>query len=211
MRRLNWNASTFRTITRNDLMFISSGPLTNTGHFQNVGDTTRYGLELDLSGAMDTVRWGVAYTFLRALFATPLTLSSPNHPGEENGEIDVEAGSRIPGVPQHNVKASISAALRRLTVGATLVANSSQYLRGDEANLLAPVDAFTVVNLLGSYAVTRRIALTGRVTNVFDTQYSTFGLLGEADEVLGDEFDDPRFVGPGAPRAAWVGISISFR
>ena len=28
------------------------------------------------------------------------------------------------------------------------------------------------------------------------------------DEVLGAEFDEPYFVGPGAPRAAWVGFRI---
>ncbi len=153
----------------------------------------------------------MAYTFLRARFGTALTLSSPNHPDEEDGEIEVEAGRRIPGVPQHNVKANISAAIGRLTLGAVLITNSSQYLRGDEANLLTPADGFTVVNFRASYSVTRRVALTGRVTNLFDTEYSTFGLLGEADEVLGDEFDDPRFFGPGAPRAAWLGITISFR
>ena len=209
--RLTWNASTFRTTTRDDLMFISSGPLTNTGHFQNVGDTVRHGLEFDVSGGVDPIRWNVAYTFLRARFGTALTLSSPNHPDEEDGEIEVEAGRRIPGVPQHNVKANISAAIGRLTLGAVLITNSSQYLRGDEANLLTPADGFTVVNFRASYSVTRRVALTGRVTNLFDTEYSTFGLLGEADEVLGDEFDDPRFFGPGAPRAAWLGITISFR
>jgi hypothetical protein len=31
-------------------------------------------------------------------------------------------------------------------------------------------------------------------------------VLGEADDVLGDDFDEPYFVGPGAPRAAWVGV-----
>lgn len=49
-----------------------------------------------------------------------------------------------------------------------------------------------------------------RVTNLFNTDYAMFGLLGEADEVLGDEFDDARFLSPGAPRAAWVGIEVSF-
>jgi hypothetical protein len=29
--------------------------------------------------------------------------------------------------------------------------------------------------------------------------------------VLGDEFEDPRFVSPGPPRAAWVGIELAFR
>jgi iron complex outermembrane recepter protein len=208
---LAWNASTFRTGTRDDLMFISSGPLTNTGHFENVGDTVRQGLEFDLSGGMNPIRWSVAYTLLRARFDAPLTLSSPNHPDGADGEIGVQAGSRLPGVPQHNVKASLSAAIRRLTIGGSLMANSSRYLRGDEANLLPPVDGFAVVNLLAGYSLNRRIALTGRVSNLFDSEYSTFGLLGESDEVLGDEFDDPRFLGPGAPRAAWAGITLSFR
>ena len=49
-------------------------------------------------------------------FDTPLTLSSPNHPDEEDGEIEVEAGSRLPGVPQHNLKANLSATIKRLTL-----------------------------------------------------------------------------------------------
>ena len=209
--RFTWNASTFRTATRDDLMFISSGPLTSTGHFQNVGNTTRHGLEFDVAGGSDSIRWGLAYTFLRARFNTPLTLSSPNHPAENDGEIEVEAGSRIPGVPLHNLKASVSAAIRRLTIGGNVVANSGQYLRGDEANLLPSVNGFAVANFMASFRVSSRVAITGRVTNLFGTNYSTFGLLGEADEVLGDAFDDPRFLGPGAPRAAWVGITLSFR
>ena len=61
------------------------------------------------------------------------------------------------------------------------------------------------------YALARHVALTARVTNLFDVEYSTFGLLGEADEVLGDDYADPRFLSPGAPRAAWVGLQFSFR
>ena len=55
------------------------------------------------------------------------------------------------------------------------------------------------------------IAISARVSNLFDSTHSTFGLLGEADEVLGNEFDDARFVSPGAPRAAWVGLRVSLR
>jgi outer membrane receptor protein involved in Fe transport len=192
-------------------MFISSGPLTNTGHFQNVGDTIRNGVELGASGARDALRWNVAYTFLRARFDSPLTLSSPNHPDEDDGEIDVADGSRIPGVPQHNVKAGLSADIRRLTVGVNLMATSNQYLRGDEANLLPALDGYSVVNLTAGYQILRNVALIGRVSNLFDSEHSTFGLLGEADDVLGDEFDDPRFVSPGAPRAAWIGVRIAIR
>jgi hypothetical protein len=46
------------------------------------------------------------------------------------------------------------------------------------------------------------------IDNLLDAEYETFGLFGEADEVLGDDFDEPYFVGPGAPRAAWIGFRI---
>jgi outer membrane receptor protein involved in Fe transport len=62
-----------------------------------------------------------------------------------------------------------------------------------------------------SYALARNVALTARVSNLFDSEYSTFGLLGEADEVLGDDYENPRFLSPGAPRAAWIGLRFSFR
>ena len=87
-----------------------------------------------------------------------------------------------------------------------MLVNSSQFLRGDEANLLEPVDGFATVDLSAGYALGRGLRLSARLTNLFDTGFETFGLLGEADDVLGDDYDDPRFLSPGAPRAAWVGV-----
>jgi hypothetical protein len=81
-------------------------------------------------------------------------------------------------------------------------------LRGDEANLLAPIDPATTVNLVASHRLSRTVALLARLTNVFNTAPASFGLLGEADDVLGDDFDDPRFLSPGAPRALWVGLEV---
>jgi outer membrane receptor protein involved in Fe transport len=210
-RGVAWNASVFSTAANDDILFISSGPLTNTGHFQNVGDTRRRGLELGASGSRDRIRWDVAYSFISARFDSLLTLSSPNHPDEVDGEIEVEEGSRIPGVPQHNFKVNLEGSVGRLTAGGNVLIASSQYLRGDEANLLPALDGYTVVNVSANYAIAPHVALTARVTNLFDSAYSTFGLLGEADEVLGDDYEDPRFVSPGAPRAAWVGLRFSFR
>jgi len=206
-----WNASAFRTAASDDILFISSGPLTNTGHFENVGDTSRQGMELSMSSAFGAIRWGLAYSVIAARFDTPLTLSSPNHPGADDGEIDVPAGSRIPGVPQHNVKLHVSGTIGRLALGGNVLTSSSQFLRGDEANLLPEVDGFAVVNLSATITLARNVAVTARVANLFNAGYSTFGLLGEADDVLGDEYDDPRFVSPAAPRAAWVGVRFSFR
>jgi outer membrane receptor protein involved in Fe transport len=209
---LNWTASAFRTGNRDDLIFVSSGALTNEGHFENVGDTLRRGLELSALGVVgNAIRWRAAYTYLRATFETPLTLSSPNHPDEVDGEIVVRPGDMIPSIPRHNLKADVSVMVRRLTIGTALATMSSQFLRGDEANLLQPVDGSAILNLSGSYTLHRRARVVARITNLFNADYETFGLLGEADEVLGDDFDDPRFLSPGAPRAAWVGIEFSIR
>jgi hypothetical protein len=48
----------------------------------------------------------------------------------------------------------------------------------------------------------------GQVNNVLDTEFATFGLLGDPS-ILGD-IDDPRFHSPGEPRGAWVGIEVGF-
>jgi len=211
-RGVTWNASLFRAAVRDDIVFISSGALTNTGHFANLGDTLRQGIEIGASGGLrDAVRWGAAYSYLQARFQTPLTLSSPHHPGADDGEIAIEAGDAIPSVPAHNLKLNVSSTIRRATVGANLLATSRQFLRGDEANLLPALEGAAVVNLTGSYAVSRRVRLFARVANLFDRQYATFGLLGEAGEVLGDDYQDPRFLSPAAPRAAWVGVELFFR
>ena len=46
------------------------------------------------------------------------------------------------------------------------------------------------------------------VNNLFDTGYSTFGVLGNATDVLGPTYDSRRFLGVGAPRAAWLGVDL---
>jgi outer membrane receptor protein involved in Fe transport len=163
------------------------------------------------SRASGRVSWSGAYTFLSARFDSPLTLSSPNHPDEAGGEIAVGAGRRIPGVPRHNLKGEVAVAIGRLTVHGESSFSSSFHLRGDEANLLDPIDGRTVVNLGLRWRLHSRLQAVGRVTNLFNATYSTFGLLGEADEVLGDDFENPRFEGPAAPRAAWVGIELTLQ
>jgi iron complex outermembrane recepter protein len=55
------------------------------------------------------------------------------------------------------------------------------------------------------------VSVFGRVANVFDEEYETFGVIGEEPgEVLLNDFEDPRFLGPGAPRAGWMGVRASF-
>lgn len=205
-RGISWSAALFRTLNRDDIIFISSGALTNQGHFENVGDTLRRGVELGAARTGRLVQWSANYTYLRATFETDMRLGSPNHPDEEDGEIVVPAGSSLPSIPRHNFKTRVGATLGGASLAGTVLTTSGQYFRGDEANRLNRLGGYATVNLNASYRLHARLNLVGQLTNLFNQRYATFGLLGEADEVLGEDFDNAQFISPGAPRAAWLGI-----
>jgi outer membrane receptor protein involved in Fe transport len=211
-RSTSWAASVFDTRSRDDIVFVSSGAFTSQGHFANVGDTSRAGLELNAAGTLTPAfHWRSGYTWLRATFDSSLTLSSPNHPGALDGEIAVARGATIPGVPRHGFKAGASITAGRTSLAAHLGYTSSLYLRGDEANLLPPIDGAASVNLSGGYAVHERVRIVAQVINVFGARYASFGVLGDPATVLGELYSDPRFVSPGAPRAAWIGLEWTLR
>ena len=209
---INWNADLFQGTSFDDLIFISSGALTNEGYFQNVAQTLRQGVELSIGGSFfDRLHGLLNYTFISATFETDLTVSSPNHPEATGGEIDVEKGDRIPGIPQHNLKADITFVVTdALSLGTNIFINSSQVFRGDEGNLIDRIPGYSIVNLRGRYMLWNNLSIFAKVNNLFNERYETFGLFGEADEVLGDDFEDSRFLSPGAPRAAWIGLEATF-
>jgi iron complex outermembrane recepter protein len=64
----------------------------------------------------------------------------------------------------------------------------------------------SVVNAGVEWQLSATLTAFAQVDNLFDEDYATFGLYGAAEEVLGDEFDDPRFVSPAAPLSAWIGV-----
>jgi iron complex outermembrane receptor protein len=207
-----WHAGVFSTTNEDDILFISAGALTNQGYFANVGETQRDGLELNLAGtAGERVSWSLDYTYLDATFSETFTVASVNHPKAVDGEIDVESGDRLPLIPEQLLKAGLRIAFTdRFTLGADLLSSSGAYFRGDEGNLSEELDSYTVVNLRAEIRLGDRTRLFANLDNLLDEEYETFGLFGEADEVLGDDFDDPSFVGPGAPRAAWIGVRVDF-
>ncbi len=205
-----WHAGLFRTTNDDDILFISAGALTNEGFFDNVGKTRRDGIEANLSGAAgERITWSLDYTHLDATFRQSFTVMSPNHPEAVAGEIAVESGDRLPLIPQQLLKAGVRfAATDALTFGADVLASSGAFFRGDEGNLLEELDRYSVVGVRAEYRLSERASVFASIDNLLDEEYETFGLFGQADEVLGADFDEPYFVGPGAPRAAWVGFRI---
>jgi outer membrane receptor protein involved in Fe transport len=210
-----WKAGLFRTTNDNDIIFQSTGGAqSNEGFFANVGQTRRQGVEASITGKLfdNRIDWFANYTYLDATFLTSFEETSANHPDAdpETGLIQVQRGDRLPGLPRNAFKFGADfAATPKLTVGGDVMVNSSQFYRGDEANLLQPLGGFAVVNLRAVYRVIPHVSLFARVQNLFDRRYSDFGVIGNASGVL-PQFTDPRLVSPGAPRAEWVGVSVDF-
>jgi outer membrane receptor protein involved in Fe transport len=210
--RGRWHVGVFRTTNDDDILFISAGALTNEGFFDNVGRTRRDGLELNVAGDVnDRTSWFANYTYIDATFRTDFAVPSPNNPAAIGGEIIVEAGDRLPLIPNQLLKAGLKfAATSKLSIGADVLASSGQHFRGDEGNLLETIGGYSLLSLRGDYRINDHTRLFLNIDNLLDEEYETFGVFGEADEVLGDDFEDARFLGPGAPRAVWLGVRMQF-
>jgi len=215
---LRASAALFRTELGDDIQFIStSGTALNAGFFQNVGDTRRQGVELALEASAGPVRFAARYARVDATFQSSFTAFSPNNSSADatSGDILIESGDRIPGIPRDTVKLRMEMdAFERATLGASLLAFSSQFARGDENNQdrNGPVPGYAVLNLDGRWRFAGDWELFATITNVLERRYETFGVLGANFFTgPGNSFDaagvqPEQFRTPGQPRAAWVGL-----
>jgi len=212
---VNWVVTAFHSVNHDDIIFLpveegaAAGSI-NNGYFDNVGRTKRLGLEVGLNGLaqQDKLNWFANYSFVDATFESSFDVHNENNPA--GADTTVTSGDNLPGIPEHNVKIGADYEFTQaFSLGFDAAYHSSQYYRGDEANNNAKISGYTVVNLRGRYNVNKHIEFFAKVDNLFDTEYETFGLYGEGDEAPGLDFEDPRFVGAGAPRAGWIGFKVS--
>jgi iron complex outermembrane receptor protein len=204
---LNWNLGIFRAKNTDDIINVAS-PLPGHQYFQNGGDTLRQGIEAGLSYQLARCNVFVNYTFVDAIFLSPLVLSSPNNPfADANGRIFVAPGDHIPAVPDHRFKAGADYKITGAwKLGADINVVGSQYLVGDQSNQNPKVPAYWVVNLHSSYQVTKNVELFGLVRNLFNQRYFTFGTFFQTDSFPYLNLTDPRTFIPGAPFAAYAGL-----
>jgi outer membrane receptor protein involved in Fe transport len=208
---LSWSLAGFGSRNFDDIIFVA-GSRIGTGYFRNAGETQRIGLEAGLRANLGRVRLFASYSLLRATFESALRLSSEANPGANgDGTIDVSAGDRLPGLPTHSLKAGVSVfPLAGLDVGLTAIAQSSRPFRGDEANLIANVPGYAVLNAHAAYWLLENLQLFVKAQNLLNTKYETFGILADPSEVLRGT-SDPRFVGVGAPLGVWAGLVVTNR
>jgi outer membrane receptor protein involved in Fe transport len=221
---VKWGATAFRTVSRDDILFVSSSA--SSGFFQNFGQTRRQGLEASLERAQGKFAWALNYSLVDATYqSSALLFSQANSTADANGNIEVSPGDKIPGIPRHHLNALARIDLtERLNVGANAVAVSRQFARGndnnaheaDGVNFLGPgeIPGYALLNLDATYKLGKGFRLFARVSNVFDKRYATAGALRQnffpsGTLVAPGAQTNETFYAPGAPRGAWAGIEYA--
>ena len=211
---LKWNLGFFHTTNHSDIIFNRGGDSISEGFFSNIGQTRRYGIEAGLTANyqelfsdIDNWHFSANYTYLNARFMDSFVIQNPL---DNNLASRVKRGDRIPGLPEHIFKASLGVDLwQRWSIAIDTLYSGDQFLRGDEANETSRLGGYWIFNARTEVKVTDNVTLFGSIDNIFDRKYKTFGVYGDATEVLGDDFNNGQFVSPGAPRAGWIGIKLS--
>ncbi len=224
--RLDWSASFYRTENQDDIYSVPS-LVTGFGYYANAGDTLRQGV--DIGATYTTDKWDayVNYSYIQAIFLTPVLLSSPNNPtADTNGNIQVEPGDNIPGIPNHKFKVGFDyEVLPGWKVGGDVVYRSSQYYFGAENNTLGPglnplISGFATLDLRTSYQVTKNVQIFGLINNALDYRGATYGTLWETDSTQYQTVaggcvpgllctSDPRAITIAPPLEAFIGVKVT--
>lgn len=148
--------------------------------------------------------------------------------------VDVRSGDDIPGMPNHIIQANWSHQFTdKFDAVLSMVMHSSSYVRGNENNEHQPRSAvagerynyigdgstsgYAVFNLRANYKFRPGVNAFLKFDNIFDREYSTAGALGRnpfnsAGSFQGNanSWNNTTFIGPGAPRALWIGVSLDW-
>ena len=210
--KTEWKIGAFRTESLDDIIHVASF-IQGRGFSTNVEATRRQGLEASLQVKAEKWLAFANYSFVDATYQFTGNLPSPNNPSaDENGDVHVTPGKRIPGIPQHQFKAGVDYLVTpQWKLGGNLVAVGSQYFIGDDANQNAKLPSYWYVNLTTSYQVSRDVQLFGLITNLFYRQFATYGTYFNPagfDRALGFPLTDPRTITPAQPFAVYGGIRV---
>jgi outer membrane receptor protein involved in Fe transport len=211
---LNYNLGLYRSNLDDDIVFVNSVTL-NRAFFQNVGQTRRQGL--DASIQYKTPRWSayLAYTYTDATYQSGFVEAAGSNPGADaNGNLTINPGNRLPGVPVNQGKLGLTYKVTDAwTIAGVLIAQSGQYLFGDQANVTPQLPGFITLNLSTSYQLTPHMALFASVENITAAKYYTYGTFSPTTSVFlsqAPNATNPRAYSPAAPIGGFGGIRVTF-
>jgi len=216
---LSWNVSAFRTDSNNDIFVIATS--LSTGFFQNIGTTRREGVDAGLIYRSKPFSAYLQYSYVDATFQSPFMENSPSNPfADANGNIQVQPGDRLPGIPLNRLKAGADVELLPgWTLGAGFEYASGSFYKGDESNQNPEIPGYHVFDLHTSYRL-EHVEVFALVQNLFNEHYSTFGIYSDPtgigapgvppNGVTNGPGVDNRFQSPAAPFAAFGGVRVRF-
>lgn len=152
--------------------------------------------------------------------------------------VDIKPGDELPGMPNHIIQANWNHRFTdKFDATLSMVMHSSSYVRGNENNEHQPrnrtgierydyigngtIPGYAVFNLHANYKISPGINMFVKINNIFDREYSTAGNLAltpfnaagkfqTGTNPTTSEWNNSTFIGPGAPRAVWIGLSVDW-
>src|SRR6476660_1167816 len=212
---IGWKIGGCRATNADDIQAIPSSEVQGFGYFQNVGRTRRQCIETQVNLTSKSLQLYASYTLVDARFLDSLTLNSRS-PFAVDGNIQVLPGNRIPAVPRNRLKFGVDYSITdAFKVGGDALFVASQYFAGDESNQAVRLPGYSVFNVHASYQINKTYQIFGRVDNILDNRYSTYGTFFNTGDVPnfangGADFTDPRTVSPARPRAFYAGLKATF-
>jgi iron complex outermembrane recepter protein len=152
--------------------------------------------------------------------------------------VTIESGDELPGMPNHILQANWNHKFSdKFDATLSMVMHSSAYVRGNENNDHHPrgpisgpsvterysyigdgaTSGYAVFHLRANYQFSPGVKMFVRLDNIFDREYATAGDLGRNPFNAAGQFqtnsnlwNNTTFIGPGAPRSAWIGLSLDW-
>lgn len=212
--RINYDVSLFRTNSDDDIEFVNSVTL-NRAYFENIGTTRRQGLDATVSLRDGPWRAYAGYAYTAATFRSGFVESGGSNPdADANGNITIVPGDRLPGIPATQMKFGAGyQIIEPWNVGFSGVYESGQYLFGDASNLTPRLPGFVTLNVRTSYQITPNFELFGRIENITNARYYTYGTFSPVTSVFLAQAPDatnPRSYSVAAPIGWFAGARVTF-
>lgn len=212
--RFSWSAGYYRNVSRDDIIALASA-IQGRGYYTNVPETLRQGAELGVNWRRGPLTAYANYSYVDAIYQFTGVLASPNNPhANAAGNITVRPGDRLPGIPSHQVKVGLDYAVTPdWSVGGDLEYFGSQNLVGDDANQNARLTPYLLVNVRSTYQLTETIQLFGKINNLFDRRYASYGGYFDTAGVgqpVTNHLTDPRTITLGQPISFFGGVKVAF-
>jgi iron complex outermembrane receptor protein len=214
---LEWKLGGFRATNTDDILAIPDNAVQGFGFFQNVGDTRRRGIEAEAKLKSTAFEVYGSYTFIDARFLDALQLDSNSPAAVANGgTIQVVPGDQIPAIPRHRFKAGFDYSVTdAFKVGADAIYVSSQYFVGDASNQEPKLPGYAVVNVHASYQINKTIQIYGKINNLLDNHYATYGTFFDTNALPnfangGAAFTNAQTLNPAYPRTFYAGMKVTF-